>query len=89
MQLCFRDHAGKNPASTGFSWVWKETAYEVSVGFMASAADFYQRVPSEGDENLAMLLRCRWHYEDENLVMTILEDNLFDGVFTELVFVPQ
>lgn len=35
------------------------------------------------------LLVCDWELEGNTLVLTILEDNLFDGKYTKLVFVAQ
>ena len=89
MQLCFRDSEGKNLASNGFAWTWNEVTYEVSVGFMTSTCDFYQRISADSGSTLTVLLRCRWEYVDGNMVVTILEDHLFKGEITELIFVPQ
>lgn len=43
--------------------------------------------PMYWEEN--RLLRCKWKLVDNTLVLTVREDNLFDGKYTELVFVAQ
>lgn len=90
MHLCYKGDQGNAPANTGFAWTWDGTEYEVVVGCQRSAIDFSRRVTSsDGSTGAVTLFAGRYVYEKGNLVVTIYEDNLFGGEFTELIFVPQ
>lgn len=70
-------------------FVWEGEKYEAYIRMKASYFDVY--LASENfvisDENL--LFRGSWRYKKGNMVVKITEDNIFDGAYKELVFVPQ
>lgn len=53
--------------------------------------DNWSLVLDKGDEMMTtddILAEGTWRYRKGNLVFTITEDNLFDGMYDELMFVP-
>ena len=70
-------------------FVWEGEKYEVHI--MMKASHFNVYLVSENfvisQENL--LFRGSWRYKKGNMVVKITEDNIFDGAYKELVFVPQ
>lgn len=62
----------------------------VFVGIRADYFDvFLQRNPEDPLEQENILLRGTWKYVKGKMVVRIDEDNIFNGAYSELVFVPQ
>jgi hypothetical protein len=61
--------------------------YSVTVSFHSNSVSFL----SEPDINntVSGLLEGIWRYDNQTLIITVLEDHLFGGVYEQLVFVPQ
>lgn len=69
---------------------WDEERIPISIGMQSSVFDVFRSIP--GQEVLKeedILFRGYWHYEGNNMVVKIYDDRIFDGAYTELVFVPQ
>jgi hypothetical protein len=73
----------------GYELIWNEEVYVVHVG--TQSAWFFIDTDKNGNNLIEMdeiLLEGEWYYRDDNLVFEIRKDNLFDGAYKELVFVP-
>lgn len=75
-------------------WDWNgQTYYNMGVGFGPGHFVFdtpdETRVSTNGTVMAKVHLSGLWKYQGKNLILTITEDELFDGKYTELVFVPQ
>ena len=68
-------------------FMWEDKKYEVFVGIKSDTFTAY--LPSDDDVLNEVLLHGTWKYKGENMVVKIKTDNIFDGVYKELVFVPQ
>lgn len=69
--------------------IWNGEIY--TVGF-ASQAGYYLVVLENGQDILGeedVLFEGRWSFSGKKLVLKISEDNLFDGAYKKLVFVPK
>ena len=65
----------------------EDKKYEVFVGIKSDTFTVY--LPSDDDVLNEVLLHGTWKYKGENMVVKIKTDNIFGGVYKELVFVPQ
>lgn len=75
-------------SGTQISYIdWEDKKYEVFVGMRSSVFDVFLKPNNGALENI--LLRGNWKYKGENMVVKIEKDNLFDGAYEELIFVPQ
>ena len=68
-------------------FMWEDKKYEVFVGIKSDTFTAY--LPSDDDVLNEVLLHGTWKYKGENMVVKIKTDNIFDGAYKELVFVPQ
>lgn len=66
---------------------WNEQIYNVNVVFQSNAIEFL--IDKDGDNISEALLAGTWAYRNKNLVVNIVEDNVFAGAYAELLFVPQ
>ena len=60
--------------------------------YVALHADYFDVFLQSEDDVLReenILLGCYLKYENDSMIVTIAEDHLFDGAYTELVFTPQ
>lgn len=60
--------------------------YEVGIGFQSSAIGFH--IDEDGDDIWEGILDGTWGYQQENMVIRIGTESIFDGKYSELVFVP-
>lgn len=67
---------------------WNDVCYTVYIGFHTGYYVMYSYKDEGPYEKSDMLLCGEWHYEGDNLVFEITEDNIFDNTFEKLVFVP-
>ena len=68
---------------------WEGKTYDVYVWFMF---DNWEIAIDNGDsitESNEQLLLGTWKYKGNNLILTITEDNLLNGQYEKLVFVPM
>lgn len=69
---------------------WRGEKIRVFVGMRADYFDvFLQTKPVDPLEQENILLRGTWKYVKGKMVVRIDEDNIFNGAYSELVFVPQ
>jgi hypothetical protein len=68
-------------------FMWEGKKYEVFVGIKSDTFTAY--LPSDDDVLNEVLLHGTWKYKGENMVVKIKTDNIFDGEYKELIFVPQ
>lgn len=61
--------------------------YDVFAGFYGTNLVSF-RISEDGNNIKESGLRGVWHYRFGKLVIRILEESIFDGQYTELVFVP-
>lgn len=69
---------------------WEGERIPIFLGMQSKVINVYRLVPGQDglrEENV--LFAGYWHYDGENMVVEISEDNFFNGAYTELVFVPQ
>ena len=66
--------------------VWNGQEYTLYIGFHVS---YYSLRISDGEGGYEDRVSGNWEYREDNLVLRIKEDLIFDGAFEELVFVPQ
>lgn len=72
--------------------VWNGEKLPVATLIRASYFDLYLDTdpdPSGAISAENVLFRGTWKYKGDTLVVSIDEDNIFDGAYTELVFYPQ
>lgn len=70
---------------------WEGKKYEVHV-LLGMTANTFTVYPQSDDGVLRtenILLHGIWKYKEENMVVKIEEDNIFDGAYKKLIFVPQ
>lgn len=68
---------------------WEGEKYVVALGLHASSFDVFLRSDDNVLHHENILLRGSWRYKKGNVVVKITEDNIFNGAYKELVFVPQ
>ena len=70
---------------------WNGEEHLVTVG--TRLGQFSVLYPWEEEKPLLdeerLLFKGDWHYEGENLVVTITEDKIFGGAYKTIVFTPQ
>ena len=69
--------------------VWEGEKIPVITGLRANGFNVFLKTDPQQPLDKCVLLRGTWKYEKGNMVVRIEEDNIFDGAYTELVFVPQ
>ena len=81
-----------NNRSTG-CLKWSGEEFLISVGMRANSFQAYQIDALQEEvlylEQEKLLFAGEWRYEGRNLIVTINQDNIFDGVYTKLIFNPQ
>ena len=65
--------------------LWNGSTLEIDLLFQS---DFYTAYPANSTVHDERLFRGSWYYRDNNLVLSVDEDFIFDYQFDELVFVP-
>lgn len=80
------DESGNRRGSTFGQFTINNTTYTVEIGFHTNAVGFLADQDNDGIYEIG--LDGTWFYRQENLVIEVHEDNLFDNQFTNLVFVP-
>ena len=72
---------------------WNGEEYLVSVGTKAGYFSIDQIDPEEVSipmiEEQDLLFSGRWHFEGENLIVTITKDRIFGDAYQTIVFTPQ
>ena len=69
---------------------WEGETILVEVGLHSSAINIWRKIPGEDilkQENI--LIQGYWKYVGDTMVLEVGTDNIFDGAYTELVFIPQ
>ena len=66
-------------------WNWDGQTYYVTAACQASTIDFIVTESGIG----RTLFSGTWKYEGDNMVVTLMKDNILGWKYTELVFVPQ
>lgn len=65
--------------------LWNGSTLEIDVLFQS---EFYTAYPANSSIHDERLFSGSWYYRDNNLVLSVEEDFIFDYQFDELVFVP-
>lgn len=87
MTILYKYNADGNYIGSEYSHLEVDgKTYKVGIGFQASAIGFY--VDEDGDDVWEGILDGSWAYQQGNMVVQIREESIFDGQYTELVFVP-
>jgi len=68
---------------------WEGEKYEVYVRMHVHYFSVYRASENFVISDEYLLFHGRWRYKKGNMVVKITEDNIFDGAYKELVFVPQ
>ena len=69
---------------------WNGEVIPVEVGLRSNTFSIWENIPGDNvpiDE--IMLIRGNWKYVGNTMVFEIETDNIFDGSYTKLVFIPQ
>ena len=66
-------------------WTWDDQTYYVTAACQSSTIDFILN----GSDGGHTLFSGTWKYEGDNMVVTLMKDNILGWKYTELVFVPQ
>lgn len=80
------DKNGKLMESTASQLVVDGETYEVEIGFQSDAVGFLADIDRDGVYE--QILDGIWSYRQEKLMIQIYEETIFNGKYTELVFVP-
>lgn len=68
---------------------WEGEIIPVFIGLRSSNIDVYRQSEDSVTRDEDILFRGQWRYDGKNMVVEIQDDRIFDGAYTELVFVPQ
>ena len=70
-------------------FVWEGEKYEVYVRMHAHYFSVYRASENFVISDEYLLFHGSWRYKKGNMVVKITEDNIFDGAYKKLIFVPQ
>lgn len=71
-----------------YELTWEDTVYEVNISFNISSIIVCSAENKPYGIAGETLLEGGYYYQDGNLIFKIVQDNLLNGAYTELVFVP-